>query len=93
MRATLGSHVIANSEDIVDSDGYAYFPAAAVREDWLEPAPKTQRDLACPHGVQFYDVVVDGRRHERAAWRYEAPRPSLQRLAGRYGFWNDVTVG
>jgi hypothetical protein len=27
------------------------------------------RRLACPHGVQFYDVIVAGKRHERAAWQ------------------------
>jgi uncharacterized protein (DUF427 family) len=45
------------------------------------------------HGVQFYDVVIDGVRHERAAWCYEAPRPSKQDIARRYGFWKDVKVG
>ena len=41
---------------------------------------------------QFYDVVVNGVRHSRAAWSYEAPRPSLQQVAGRFGFWEDVQV-
>ena len=45
------------------------------------------------HGVQFYDVVIDGVRHERVAWCYEAPRPSKQDIARRYGFWKDVKVG
>ena len=47
---------------------------------------------ACPHGVQFYDIVVDGKRHARAAWSYEAPRPQLAQVAGRFGFWEDVEV-
>ena len=47
---------------------------------------------ACPHGVQFYDVVIDGKRHARAAWRYEAPRPSISDLTGRFGFWKEVEV-
>src|ERR1700722_10637731 len=54
--------------------------------------PKTEADLACPHGVQFYDVVIEGVRHERAAWSYEAPRPSLQHVGGRFGFWNEIEV-
>ena len=58
----------------------------------LEKAAKTANDLKCPHGVQFYDVLVDGRRHKRAAWCYEAPRPERARLAGRFGFWQDVEV-
>jgi uncharacterized protein (DUF427 family) len=93
MKATLKGRVIAESDDIVEAGGYHYFPPAAVRLEWLEKAPKTDDDRACPHGVQFYDVVVDGRRHERAAWSYEAPKPSMRQVADRFGFWQDVEVG
>lgn len=57
--------VIAESDDIVKKIGYHYFPISVVRMEWL---PKTDSDRACPHGVQFYDVVIDGNRLERAAW-------------------------
>jgi uncharacterized protein (DUF427 family) len=43
--------------------------------------------------VQFYDVVVEGTRHPRAAWSYEAPRPEMSQVGGRFGFWQDVEVG
>jgi uncharacterized protein (DUF427 family) len=61
--------------------------------EWLEPADKTQRDLVCPHGVRFFDVVLDGVRHERVAWSYEAPREALRPVAQRVGFWEEVEVG
>jgi uncharacterized protein (DUF427 family) len=93
MKATLDTHVIAESDDIVEKGGYQYFPSAATRMEWLEKAPKTDSDRACPHGVQFYDVVIDGVRHDRAAWRYEAPLPAMQSVSGRFGFWEDVKVG
>ena len=92
MKATLERHVIAESDDIVESGGYQYFPNSRVHMDWLEKAAKTESDRACPHGVQFYDVVVDGVRHARNAWSYEAPRPSMQQVGGRFGFWDDVKV-
>jgi len=93
MRATLNGQVIAESDDIEIGAGYQYFPASATRLDLLQKAPKTEADHACPHSVQFYHVVVDGVRYERAAWSYEAPRPSLQHVGGRFGFWNEVAVG
>jgi uncharacterized protein (DUF427 family) len=93
MQATLNGRIIAESDDIVETGGYQYFPTATVRMEWLEKAPKTDSDRACPHGVQFYDVVIDGVRHGRAAWSYEAPRPTMQQVAGRFGFWEDVQVG
>lgn len=93
MKATLNGQTIAESDDIAEADGYRYFPRAAVRTELLVKTPRTEDDLKCPHGVQFYDVVLDGKRHARAAWSYEAPRPKMQHVAGRFGFWEDVKVG
>lgn len=92
MKATLKGKVVAESDDVTECAGYRYFPAAAVRLEWLEKAPKTEADRACPHGVQFYDVVLDDVRHARAAWQYEAPRASKMQTAGRFGFWKAVEV-
>ena len=92
MKATVDGRIVAESSDIVACAGYDYFPRAAVRMEWLEKTEKTANDLKCPHGVQFYDVVVDGKRHKRAAWSYEAPRPTMAQVGGRFGFWEDVEV-
>jgi uncharacterized protein (DUF427 family) len=92
MKAVVKDHVVAESDDIVETGGYQYFPATAVRMEWLQKTPRTASDLECPHGVQFYDVVIDGNRHPRAAWSYESPRPTMQRVGGRFGFWEDVKV-
>jgi uncharacterized protein (DUF427 family) len=92
MQATLNGHVIAASDDIVEAAGYAYFPPSATRLEWLEKAAKTESDHACPHGVQFYDAIIDGERFERAAWSYESPQPKMQAVGGRFGFWKDVKV-
>ena len=93
MEAILEGHVIAESDDIVENGGYRYFPRSSVRMEWLDKARKTESDLACPHGVQFYDVAIDGVRHARAAWSYEAPQPAKTQIAGRFGFWGNVEVG
>jgi uncharacterized protein (DUF427 family) len=92
MKATVEGRVVAESADIVECAGYHYFPLAAARMDWLEKTPRTADDLKCPHAVQFYDVVVDGQRHARAAWIYEAPQGAMKATAARVGFWQDVKV-
>lgn len=81
-------HVVADSDDITEARGYRYFPSSAVRIEWLEKTPGTTDDLECPHGVQFYDVVIDGTRHPRV--RIAAPvdgahRRPLRLLARRRG--------
>ena len=93
MKAVLSGRVIAESDDTIECDGYHYFPRSAVRTEWLERAERTERDRACPHGVQFYDVVIDGMRHRRNAWSYEAPRAPMSHVGRRFGFWEDVEVG
>jgi len=92
MKAKVDGHVVADSKDVIDCKGYRYFPPDSVRLDWLEKVEKTADDRACPHGVQFYDVIVGGRRHNRAAWCYETPRPEMKQVGGRFGFWQDVEV-
>lgn len=92
MTAILNDRVIAESDDIIECGGYHYFPRAAVRMEWLEKAEKTESDRVCPHGVQFYDAVIDGARYPRAAWSYEAPRATMQHVDHRMGFWEDVRV-
>lgn len=92
MKATWRGQVIAQSDHTLEVDGYKYFPRDSVRMELLRKAPKIESDLACPHGVQFYDVtgVSDG--SKRAAWSYEAPRQSMSQVDHWIGFWNDVEV-
>jgi uncharacterized protein (DUF427 family) len=92
MKAIWQGQVIAESDRTLEVDGYRYFPRESVRMELLRAAPKTPRDLECPHGVQFYDVAAAGRRSERAAWSYEAPRAKMQPVDHWIGFWNDVTI-
>lgn len=92
MKAVVDGKIVAESDDVIENGGYHYFPPSAVRFDWLEKTEKTASDLACPHVVQFYDVVVDGIRHERAAWVYEAPLPAKRHIAQRVGFWKDIKL-
>ncbi len=92
MQAIVDSQIVAHSDDLVECQGYQYFPRAAVRMELLEKVEKTVDDRACPHSVQFYDVVVAGKRHPRAAWSYEAPQPKMRQVADRFGFWQDVQV-
>jgi len=92
MQAVLDGVTVATSDDVIECGGYLYFPQGAVKADCLRKSPKTDKDRECPHGVQFYDVVVDGNVHARNAWSYESPRPSMAHVGGRFGFWEDVRV-
>ncbi len=90
MKAIWRNQVIADSDRTLEVGGYRYFPRDTVRMDLLRTAPKTQSDLACPHGVQFFDPVDAAAHSKRAAWSYEAPR--LQQVDHWIGFWEDVEI-
>ena len=92
MKAIWRGQVIAESDRTLEVGGYRYFPREMVRMDLLRSAPKTARDLECPHGVQFYDLAENAVRSERAAWSYEAPRASMQQVDHWIGFWEDVAI-
>ena len=44
MKATWHGHVVAESDQTLDVDGYTYFPRDAVRMDLLRPSPLTPDD-------------------------------------------------
>jgi uncharacterized protein (DUF427 family) len=92
MKAIWRGQVIAESDRTLEMGGYQYFPRETVRMDLLRLTPKTPNDLACPHGVQFYDVVEGAALSERAAWSYEAPRASMMQIDHWIGFWEDVEI-
>ena len=92
MKAIWRGQVIAESDRTLDVGGYTYFPRETVRMDLLSAAPKSDKDLKCPHGVQFYDVKQDAARSARAAWSYEAPLPRMSQVDHWIGFWEDVEV-
>jgi uncharacterized protein (DUF427 family) len=92
MKACWRGHVIAESDDVVALAGYTYFPRAAVRMEYLRMAGKTESDLRCPHGVQFYDVTDRTHTTGRAAWSYEAPLPAYRHVDHWIGFWEDVEL-
>lgn len=92
MKAMWRGQVIAESDRTLQMGGYRYFPREAVRMDLLRRAPKTESDLACPHGVQFYDVAEGAARSGRAAWSYEAPGASMKQVDHWIGFWEDIEI-
>jgi len=92
MQAIWRDLVIADSDLILEVQGYTYFPRASVRMDLLVTVPRTDSDLQCPHGVQFFDLSQSGARSERAAWSYEAPLAAMQQVDHWIGFWKDVRL-
>lgn len=83
--------MIAESDKTVVVEGNHYFPPEAVDRDHLRPS---ETKTVCPWkgNASYYDVVVDGRVLEDAAWYYPDPKEAAAKIAGYIAFWKGVEV-
>ena len=90
-RAVWEGAVLAESADCVIVEGNSYFPAEAVRTEYLEPSTTT---TVCPWKgtAHYYDVIVDGKRNADAAWYYPEPKDAAREIKDRVAFWHGVKV-
>jgi uncharacterized protein (DUF427 family) len=92
VKAEWNGVILGESDRTIELGGYHYFPREAVRMELLRPAPHSENDLKCPHGVRFFDVVYGKHEVQRMAWSYEEPQPSHQPIGHWIGFWKDVRL-
>ncbi|MGF1429545.1 DUF427 domain-containing protein [Kitasatospora sp. LaBMicrA B282] len=83
--------LIAESDDTVVVERNHYFPAEAVRAEFLVPSTTTTH---CPWKgeASYYTLLVDGERNEDAAWYYPDPKPEAEQIRDRIAFWRGVEV-
>jgi uncharacterized protein (DUF427 family) len=83
--------LIARSTRGVMLEGNHYFPRDDVQDSCLEPSPTK---TVCPwKGVaSYFDVVVDGKRLQDAAWCYRHPSPLARQIKDHIAFWRGVDV-
>ncbi len=91
MRAIWNDTVLAESDDTVVVEGNHYFPANALRREYLRPS---NHHSVCPWKgtASYYDVVVGDAVNANAAWYYPEPKPEAAQIAGRVAFWNGGVV-
>ncbi|HWY42006.1 MAG TPA: DUF427 domain-containing protein [Candidatus Sulfotelmatobacter sp.] len=90
-KAFWSGQLIAESDACVVVEGNQYFPAAAVKKEFLKPSPHT---TVCPWKgtAHYYHVEVGGMKNENAAWYYPEPSDAAENIRGRIAFWKGVRV-
>jgi uncharacterized protein (DUF427 family) len=92
MKAVWKGAVIAQSDDTVLVEGNHYFPAAAVKKEYL--LPSNTRTMSTDKGpATWHTVFVDGDANPDAAWSYPEPKEAMAAIKGRFAFWKGVQVG
>jgi uncharacterized protein (DUF427 family) len=90
-KATWNGATIAESDAFEIVEGNVYFPADAVRREYLRDSGT---HTVCPWKgtASYYTLVVDGKENVDAAWYYPDPKPAASNIAGHVAFWRGVTV-
>ena len=91
MKAIWKGVVIAESDDIVEVEGNAYFPLSALDRQSVLPS---STHSVCPwKGVaSYFSLKVGDAINTDAAWYYPQPRSGAEAVAGRVAFWRGVKV-
>ena len=91
MKAIWNGTVIAESDDIVTVEGNAYFPAAALKREFVVPS---DHHTTCGwKGVaSYYSVQVGDQLNRDAVWYYPDPKPAAAEVRDRVAFWRGVQV-
>lgn len=90
-RATWENAILAEGTDVVLVEGNCYFR----REDvhWEHLKANTHTTVCGWKGTaNYYDVEVDGKRNQNAAWYYAEPKPAALEIQNRVAFWKGVRV-
>jgi len=83
--------VLADSSDTVEVETNKYFPLSSLKMEYFKESDKT---TVCPWKgtAKYYDIVVNGKTNQGAAWYYPEPKPEAAQIKGRVAFWKGVEV-
>ena len=83
--------VIAASDKTVVVEGNRYFPADAVKPEYLQPS-RHHTVCSWKGTASYYDLVVEGKVNRDAAWFYPEPNPAAAEIKNYVAFWRGVRI-
>ena len=84
--------VLAESDDIVNLEGNAYFPVSSIKDKSFLSDSDTQTYCGWKGDCSYYNVTVEGETNPDAVWYYADPKPSAEEIRDRVAFWKGVEV-
>ena len=91
MKAIWNNTVIAESNSTIIIENNHYFPPSSVNSAFLKPSETT---TVCPWKgtANYYNVSVDGKENNDAAWSYDTPSKLAEGIKEHIAFWKGVEV-
>ncbi len=91
MKAVWNDVMIAESDDTIIVEGNHYFPAAALKREYLLPS-ETTTNCHWKGVANYYTLQVSGRINRDAVWYYARPKRAAAQIKDRVAFWNGVRL-
>jgi uncharacterized protein (DUF427 family) len=91
MKATWKGAVVAESDDTVVVEGNHYFPASALKREYVTFS-NHRTTCAWKGQASYYSLMVDGELNPEAVWYYPDPKPEAEMVKDRVAFWKGVTI-
>lgn len=90
-KAIWNGAVLAESDQTEMVEGNHYFPPDSINKAYFQ---ESSNQTTCPwKGVaSYYDVVVDGKVNQGAAWYYPQPKSAAANIKDHVAFWRGVQV-
>ena len=91
MKATWNGSVIAESDETIIIENNHYFPPGAVKQEFFTTSGT---HTICPWKgeASYFNVHVDGKTNDDAAWYYPAPKDAAKEIKNYIAFWKGVKV-
>ena len=91
MKATWNGAVLAESDQTVEVEGNQYFPPDTINKQYFQES-ETHTICSWKGEASYYNIVVDGKLNEDAAWYYPATKSAADEIRGYVAFWKGVKV-
>ena len=90
-RAVWNETIVAESDDVIEVDGYAYFPLSSLKQEHFRPSQHTSV-CGWKGTASYFDLVVGDQVNANAAWIYREPKSAASHVAERVAFWKGVKI-
>ena len=90
-KAVWNDVVLAESDQTEVVEGNHYFPPQALEREFFRESDH-QTVCGWKGTASYYDLVVDGKVNEQAAWYYSQAKPEAAKIEGYVAFWKGVKV-
>jgi len=91
MKAIWENVILAESNATIVVEGNHYFPPDSINKHYFKDS-NTQTTCPWKGLASYYNIVVDGKVNQDAAWYYPDPKSAAGNIKNYVAFWKGVEV-